>query len=467
MQKEKICVLCGKKFVPKFNAQKICDDKHYRTCEICGKQFEITRPSNTQLCCSKECTKEKRKRTMISRYGVEYAQQSEEIKKKSEATSIRKFGYAHAAQNPDIKEKERQVFQQKYGVDTPFLMKDFQEKRKKTCLEKYGVEHHLQTERSLNKMKEHYKENCLEKFGVPYACLTEQCKNAYPGLISNVNKQFGELLSSNGISYKFEKVVEDKSFDIEILDRNILIELDPTYTHSTVETHWGSARSETSQLEKTQLANKHGYRCIHVFDWDDWKKVVNLILDRNVIYARNCTLKEVSRTEVTEFEDSYHIQNSCRGQIICLGLYYESELIQLMTFGRPRYNSKYEWELLRLCTKTGYNVVGGSEKLFKHFIDTYHPISIISYCDIAKFSGDVYLRLGFKFDHHSGVAKVWSKNRSKITDNLLRQRGYDQLFNTDYGKGVDNELLMLKHGWLPIYDCGQNVYIWKKDGIDE
>ena len=45
-----------------------------------------------------------------------------------------------------------------------------------------------------------------------------------------------------------------------------------------------------------------------------------------------------------------------------------NELIEVMTFGKPRYNKKYEWELLRLCTKFGYIVSGGANKLIKYFI---------------------------------------------------------------------------------------------------
>lgn len=49
-----------------------------------------------------------------------------------------------------------------------------------------------------------------------------------------------------------------------------------------------------------------------------------------------------------------------------------------------------------------------------------------------------------------------------ITNNLLLQRGYDQLFGTDFGKGTSNEQLMIENGWLPVYDCGQVVYQYIK-----
>ena len=58
---------------------------------------------------------------------------------------------------------------------------------------------------------------------------------------------------------------------------------------------------------------------------------------------------------------------------------------------------------------------------------------------------------------------IWSKGRRKITDNLLRQRGYDQLFNTSFGKGTSNEELMIKDNWLPVYDCGQGVFEYRKE----
>ena len=127
-----------------------------------------------------------------------------------------------------------------------------------------------------------------------------------------------------------------------------------------------------------------------------------------------------------------------------------------MTFGKPRYNKNYQWELLRLCTNSDYIIVGGAERLFKYFTKTYKPESIISYCDISKFTGNVYYSLGFTLKEQTKPAKIWSKDDRRITDNLLRMRGFDQLFGTMYGKGILNEELMLEHGWKPIYDCGDN-----------
>ena len=63
-----------------------------------------------------------------------------------------------------------------------------------------------------------------------------------------------------------------------------------------------------------------------------------------------------------------------------------------------------------------------------------------------------------KMIRKSPPQEIWSRDTDKVTANLLRQRGYDQLFNANYGKNTSNEQLMLEHGWLPVYDCGQCVY---------
>ena len=197
-------------------------------------------------------------------------------------------------------------------------------------------------------------------------------------------------------------------------------------------------------------------------DWDNIDKIIYMIQNKETLYARNLTIKEVSKDDCDLFLNEFHLQNTCKGQLIRLGLYRDSQLIQIMTFGNPRYNKNYEYELLRLCTHKDYKVVGGAERLFKHFLNTYNPNSIVSYCDLSKFTGKVYTDLGFKLNSKPRPSKHWSKDKMHITDNFLRQRGYDQIFNTNYGKGTDNELLMIQNGWLPVYDCGQATYIWNK-----
>ena len=136
-----------------------------------------------------------------------------------------------------------------------------------------------------------------------------------------------------------------------------------------------------------------------------------------------------------------------------------------MTFGKPRYNKNYQYELLRLCTKNDCYVIGGVKRLFKCFITEYNPNSIISYCDTSKFTGKVYSEIGFIKEKISSPSCHWYnlKTKQHINNTLLLKLGFDKIFGTDFGKGVDNEELMLKNNFIQIYDCGQDSYIWKRE----
>ena len=205
---------------------------------------------------------------------------------------------------------------------------------------------------------------------------------------------------------------------------------------------------------------KFDYNGIVIRPWDNYKKILDSFQERQIIYARQCELKEVNLQETKLFLNIYHFQNSTHSSPINLGLYYKDELIQIMTFGKPRYNKNYEYELLRLCTKFGYRVVGGSEKLLKQFEKSYNPKSIISYCDLDKFTGTVYNRLGFTKMSEQKSKHWWSYvERKHFTNNLVVQRGVDQLLSTDYGKGTSNEFLLRKHGFFEILDNGQATFI--------
>lgn len=414
--KKRKCIFCGKEFQPKSGVALVCDDKHFRKCEICGKEFELSIHNKDVTTCSHECTNEKLRRRSQERYGTDHPMQSAEVQHNFHQAMINKYGVAHALQKPEFSGKQQETA---------------------------------------------YQTN-MERNGVPYACLLPQCMNAQGKIISNNNRTIADRLhKTTGYRYTFEHRIEDSSYDICVQDIRCLIEVDPSYTHSSIENHWGTKRNKMYHVNKTQKANKAGYRCIHIFDWDDIHTILASLQPKQKIYARNCKVVDISLKDAQKFLSRYHLQGTCRGQFILVGLMYQDELVEIMTFGKSRYNKNYDWELLRLCTLPQYQVIGGASKLFKYAVYKYQLHNIISYCDLAKFTGEVYEKIGMKRVRVTPPQEVWSKGSEKITANLLRQRGFDQLFHTNFGKGTSNEELMLQHGWLPVYDCGQAVYEYK------
>lgn len=335
-----------------------------------------------------------------------------------------------------VQENINKTWQEKYGTTNLNLVPEIMEKREQTCLKKYGAKCYL---------------------------ISQQCQSEFRNN-SKPNREFAKLLKARGIEFEREFPIANNSFDFKI--GNILLEVNPYGTHNST---WGlfgkPGKDSKYHLKKSQLAEQNGYRCIHVWDWDDRDKILMLLQPRTSLYARKLQLKEISQLEANRFLKQFHMQNGSREQKVCLGLFREQELIEVMTFGKPRFNKNYEWELIRLCTRPGFRVVGGAEKLLKHFKDLKNPKSLISYCDKSKFSGEVYTRLGFTLKSSGLPSKHWynTKTGVHVTDNGLRMKGFDKLFGEvygTYGKGTSNDELMRQHDFVEIWDAGQAVYVW-------
>ena len=428
-----------------------------------------------------DVVKEKIKATNLKRYGVEYSFQAEEVKEKIKNTNLERYGVDNPSKSDIIKGRIVESNRRNLGVDYPMQSKEVMGKSRITSLEKYGTEYPNQSDTVKSKIDastlEHYGVNraCKldefkqkivdtnrERYGVDYTCLIYSGK--LKGNDSSYNRSFAELLDINNIIYEREFLLQKYSYDFKV--GNTLIEVDPAATHNTYFSPYGDNRIDVNyHRDKTRLAKDNGYNVIHIFEWDDINKVVQLLKNRATVYARKCEVRMVSDVDTGNYLDTYHLQGTCRGQKIRLGLYYDNQLVSLMTFGKSRFNKNCEYELLRYCSH--YNVIGGAEKLFKYFVDNYKPNSIVSYCDTSKFSGKVYDTLGFEFIKTNKPRKHWysMKEKRHITDGLLLSQGYDRLFKESHGKGTSNEELILARGYLPVYDCGQSTYIWRNGNV--
>ena len=142
-----------------------------------------------------------------------------------------------------------------------------------------------------------------------------------------------------------------------------------------------------------------------------------------------------------------------------MGLYYDGDLVSIMTFGNSRFNKKYEYELIRFCCKTNTTIVGGASKLFKSFLRLYNPVSMISYSNIHNGDGGWYKHLGFSHSHISSPNYIWwyrhqiYLSRTQCQKHRLKEQGFEG----------DSEVgIMFSRGYKRIYDCGNNVWVYNK-----
>ena len=266
---------------------------------------------------------------------------------------------------------------------------------------------------------------------------------------------------------KDRNVLKGKEIDIFVPSKNIGIEYDGLYWHSN------EFKDKNYHLDKTNECANKGIRLIHIFEdeWNNKQDIVKSML-RNILgktekkeFARKCSIREVNNDDKVDFLNKNHLQGNVASKIN-IGLYDENnELVSIMCFGHPRVNlgrKEYvegEYELLRFCNVLNTNVIGGASKLFKYFIETYHPMFITSYCDRRWSIGNMYEKLGFTLSHSSQPNYYYvegnnRKNRFKYRKSELIKEGYDE--------NKSESDIMDELGIHKIYDCGTFVFQWKK-----
>ena len=303
------------------------------------------------------------------------------------------------------------------------------------CLKKLGIEN--------STMRRYVMENNLEELITLYPTFSSyeiELKSYFPSLKSHIRD-----------------IIDGKEIDLYDEKNKIGIEFNGNYWHSE------NIVDKFYHQNKSLLSETKGIFLYHIFEYE-WinnkERIINQLnnlfhINETKIYARCCEIKEVNNKEKTPFLEANHMQGNDMSNIK-LGLYYNNELVSIMTFAKPRFNKKYQWELSRFCSKAGCNVVGGASKLFKYFITKYSPNNIISYSNIAHTRGNIYGMLGFNLNSIAEPNYVWINHsnvlsRYQCQKHKLLQQGY--IGNSE----VD---IMHQRDYYRIYDCGNKVWIW-------
>lgn len=297
--------------------------------------------------------------------------------------------------------------------------------------------------------------------------LLDEVQHSVFGRMENEVSDFVERLGAKVDRHR-KDLLNGLEIDIYIPDKKIGIEFNGTYWHSE------EIKGKTYHLNKTLRAYKKGIHLIHIFEYE-WvdeqkrRKILDMLRrminpsSNIIVYARKTELREVGSSESTEFLEENHLQGSINSSIN-YGLYYNNKLVALMTFGKPRFNKEYQWELHRLAYKNGVVVVGGADKLFKHFIKENNPTSIISYCDISKFDGHVYPRLGFKatLSDITEPNYMWVESHTNIALPRYKTMKHKLLAAGLGTPDMTENDIMESLGYTKIYDCGNLRFTWTR-----
>ena len=486
----KYCLNCGKPI----KNNKYCSLKCSNNSEIVKQLKEQTLFSNYGVTTGMHSTviRDKIKKTYLEKYGVEYGFQSQIVKDKTKKTNLERYGVERPATLDYVKDKAKKTNLERYGVEHALQLKEYQDKVKKTNLERYGVDIVSKSKEVRNKLKialfkafkhtnqenfneKYIRENFIEndKFKLKEFCeyfnirnRSGACKIKRMFEITEPNDDVSPNTGHSKMELElFEWIpIEDKisgdrtiikplELDIYLPNYKIAIEYDGTYYHSNLDKDY--------HLNKTKLCEAKGIQLLHIFDFDNidiWKSMIlNKLGKSEKIYARKCEIRQITDASIIrDFENENHLQRYCVSSIN-YGLYYNDQLVQIMTFGKPRFKSRCDFELIRLCSLKNTAVIGGATKLFKHFLKEHPNASVVSYANKRFSYGEIYKVLGFTKIGETQPNYFYVKNTEVLSRYQCQKHKLSNLLE-NFDPNLSESDNMFNNGYLKIYDCGNYVF---------
>lgn len=423
---KQICSVCGREFYPESgygnkNNVYICSDecrkKRFRKlpntgiikCQNCGKEYYYKEGQGSWDCNNNLVN--------VDGLGHEFVIRSDRFccyecgikfkESKRKVTNLLKYGRISPFQDSEFRE---QLFQKQKEEGTQFISKG--EKELKDWIESLGLK------------TEHY-------------------------------------IAGNGLDKKSPRI----EIDLYIPELKIGIEYNGVYFHSMNGKKEGII-TRGYHYCKSKIAKNLGIDLIHIWEdqWINQKDLIKSILlarfgkieKKDKIYARQCTIKEISVEDYKNFCIKNHIQGYLPANVK-LGLFFKGKLVQICSFGKMyntgkaiKTNSLYEWAWKRGCIASNNAVIGGTSKLFKYFVKKYNPKSVLCYADWNLFSGKGYKETGFEFTGYTGPDKFYVTADHHYTRINRNPHNYKELMDK-----VANHKL-----WL-CYGAGSLRFVWQ------
>lgn len=479
----------------------------YPHCKACDKQLSsfhwepflklelrdlnhIERKSGYRPFCSRECSYNfdglkaaKYKKTSLERFGVSHPMKSKSVISVLEASNLAKTGESWPMRwgSPLFVEK----LQETHGAS---CVRDLQNAHTKIIesiskksteqlplkIKKLELEHKVECLSNLEGLGQIYNRESIE-FKWVHSCGHEYvskigtggsikvCPECYISR-SRAEQDLGDYIESLGfeIVRNDRTVVGPKELDIYVPSLKVGIEFDGTYWHSA------KFQDKKTSIEKVNRCEALGIRLITVQE-GYWNQKSNLVKSRlksilgvsTKLHGRKFRVVKLDSIVGRKFLELNHLQGASRA-IVYYGLEDSTGLMAVMSFGRPRWSSIAEFELIRFATKTGFTIVGGASKLLKAFRNDYSG-SILSYADRCWSTGGVYKTLGFKYSHKSTPSYWWVSEKLGIYSRYQTQKkalpkllgGLKQPFAQVLSEDDNMKLA----GFLKVYDRGNTVWV--------
>jgi hypothetical protein len=467
------------------NNSSLHGSRQHITDEIFFKKYGERTASNN------EDVKAKMKNTFLERYGVDSALKHPDFLEKMKNTNFERWGVDNVSKSETVINKIRDTNLEKYGKEWYYQTEEFKNKSKKTNLERYGSEKYADSIAHkisvINNRINNYPEieivdyskrifklkcfECDQEFEISTDLLYKRYKDGRT-LCTKCNKlncsfrsgaeiEIYNFLISKGI--KCEYSVRNKikgELDIFLPEYNVAIEFNGIFWHSEY------FKSRNYHLNKYKSCIDKNIKLIQIWE-DEWnnqkEQVKSIILSKlgiyeNKIYARKCQIKEVDFKTKDNFLNENHLQGSCKSSIN-LAMFYEDEIVSIMTFGKRRINSKETYELIRFCNSKNTIVIGGASKLFEYFKKNYDISNIVSYSDNNISNGEIYEKLKFEKTNET-INYYWCDGKKRYHRFTFNKK---RLVSKGNDASKSGSQIMKELGYYRIFGSGIKTWLFKKD----
>lgn len=499
------CVICGKptKFFNKYG-------------ETCSKRCTMLHRYGVTSAFALDSTKEKIRKTNLERYGVENPLKSKEIRSKLNKTCLERYGTPWHFGSEHAKQAIEEVVQERYGANNVFAVESVKETIKQRNITRRGVEYPSQSKDVLDKCVITYRErygvdsplqlestrqaardklaerirafekanDCVHAVEYQakyrdtlreYAILTDGTHRYIPNSMLEELASYYDKFSSFRSKFEYEvfhflrdelniseddiivntrSIIKPQELDLYLPKYNIAIECNGVYWHSRVDKH--------KHANKTNACEELGIRLIHIneWEWQNKRDICKSIIKSSIkqydkkIYARKCEFREVnSKKEAKDFIEKNHIHGYVNAKFH-YGLYYDDELVQIISISKSRFKSGHE--LYRMRTKLNTQVVGGFSKLMQH-----QPFDYVhSYVDRSYFIGVGYTTTGWKFVQKTVVGYAYYKD-IKLSRQAAQKSKLSKLL-ADYDESKTESQNMSDNGWYQLYNSGNLEFVYTR-----
>lgn len=488
------------------------------TCQFCKNKFKVPFKQRDKKYCNRSCyfndVKLNNKKSGRNK--------DESIREDRKCKTCGKIFNERKKYKKDFCSQECRVT----WLNKPENRKKQQENIKKTVKQKYGVDHvwkvksiHKKTienrdiESIVEKQKETVKKKHLEKLlpklkdsglilldeyesnkdgntSKPYKFKCVSCDNVFTstllgsGIIpkctkcnptnrnTSIQTFITDFLSQNNVEFilNHRKLIPPKEVDIFLPNHNIAIEVNGLYWHGEL-----NNKDKFYHLNKTIECKEKGVQLLHFFEdeiLNNGDIILSILrnklkLNTNKVYARKCSIRVIDSDTKKDFLNKNHIFGGNTKDSIRLGLFYENELVSVMSVSKRKITrGEPTWEIVRFASKLNYSVIGGFSKLLKFLLKNYEIDRLITFADLRfsdyNHNNTVYFKNGFKFEKNTHP-NYWyfyrpnnkeKYNRYKFRKDVLVSEGFDPN-KTEWE-------IMQERNFDRIWDCGSSKFFLTK-----